>query len=106
VHDPVMKERKSRRSARVSSAMTERKSRTGRESIVKPWSAFAEVVRAEGRTKVSGGRSDERRDKKRTLDRPVFLDGGGEHDELGGSEGLEVANGEDCGENESASYDR
>lgn len=44
-HDPVVNDKNSRRSAGENSDMIERRSRTGRLSIVKPWSAFVELVR-------------------------------------------------------------
>ena len=44
-YEPVMKLRNSRRSSSVSSAMTDRTSRTGRLSIEKPWSALVHEVR-------------------------------------------------------------
>lgn len=44
-HDPVVKAKNSRRSSRENSDMIERRSRTGRLSIVKPWSALTALVR-------------------------------------------------------------
>lgn len=44
-HDPVENAKKLRRSSRLNSDMMRRRSRTGRLSIVKPWSALTAFVR-------------------------------------------------------------
>lgn len=93
-YEPVMNERNSRRSSSVNSDMIDRKSRTGRLSIVKPWSALVELARAKEHA-VSTHRTEVQR-TERTLDRPVLVHRRRHHDDFGRRERLQIAYGEDC----------